>query len=54
MSIPWKTAEGIGKNSVLLKRTVLCEDGMVKLPERWQRAVEKTVRSFSSYVIWGK
>ena len=54
MSIPWKTAEGIGKNSVLRKRTVLWEDGMVKSPERWQRAVEKTVRSFSSHVVWGK
>ena len=36
------------------RETVLWEDGMVKSPERWQRAVEKTVRSFSSHVVWGK
>ena len=41
MYIRWKSAEGSWKSSLLQKITILWDDGMVKSPERWQRAVEE-------------
>ena len=44
ISFPWKTVKGTWKSSLLKK---FWEDGITKLPEKWQKVVEQK----SEYVV---
>ena len=54
MYIRWKSAEGSWKSSLLQKITILWDDGMVKSPERWQRAVEENDDDVVQSRCWGE
>ena len=43
ISIPWKTVKGTW-NCSLLKKKKVWEDGIMKLPEKWQKVVEQKDR----------
>ena len=40
ISIPWNTVKDTWKSS-LLKKIKFGEDGIMKLPEKWQKVVEQ-------------
>ena len=40
-SIPWKTVKGTWNSSLLKKIKKFWEDGIMKLPEKWQKVVEQ-------------
>ena len=40
VSIPWKTVEGTWSSS-LLKKIKALDDGILKLPAKWQKVVEQ-------------
>ena len=46
-SIPWKTVKGTWNSSLLKKDKKFWEDGIMKLPEKWQKVVEQK----SEYVV---
>ena len=41
ISIPWKTVKGTWNSSLLKKIKKFWEDGITKLPEKWQKVVEQ-------------
>ena len=41
VSIPWKTVKGTWSSSLLKKIKKFGEDGIMKLPEKWQKVVEQ-------------
>ena len=40
VSVPWKTVEGTWSSS-LLKMILALDDGILKLPAKWQKVVEQ-------------
>ena len=40
-SVPWKTLKGIQNSSLLKKGKKSWEDGIMKLPKKWQKIVEQ-------------
>ena len=49
ISIPWRTVKDT-RNSSLLKKIKFWEDGIMKLPEKWQKVVEQN----GEYVVLGE
>ena len=41
ISIPWKTVKGTWNSSLLKKIKKFWEDGITKLPDKWQKVVEQ-------------
>ena len=41
ISLPWKTVKGIWNSSLLKKIKSFWEDGIMNLPEKWQKVVEE-------------
>ena len=55
ISIPWKTINSSWDSSLLKKRKTFWKDGIMKLPEKWQKVVEQNgeyVVQFSSWWKW--
>ena len=48
ISIPWKTVKGTWNSSLLKKFKKFGEDGIMKLPEKWQKVVEQKCE----YAVW--
>ena len=50
ISIPWKTVKGT-QSSSLLEKKKFWEDGIMKLPEKWQKVVEQRVNTLFNQVL---
>ena len=51
ISFPWKTIKDTSNSSLLKNIKNFGEDGIMKLPEKWQQVVDKTVNTLFKKVL---